>query len=297
VIDLHCHSTRSDGSDAPSRLAELAAAAGLSAVALTDHDTVAGFAEFEAACEDRGIRAVRGAEISCRDDGRSVHVLCYFISEDEGSALRALLRSLSEDRAMRNEVLLERLGELGYTKVTAEAVAKAAGPGATSVGRPHFAAALLELYPREFASRQAIFDDLLGTGGRAYVPKARVSVADASRAAAADGAVTVLAHPLISLLGTVPADTRTILDVERVVSPVVERLAADGLGGVEAYYSRHDPLEVAVLVGIARRHGLVATGGSDYHGTAKPDISLGVGTGSLAVPDEVLDELEGCRPR
>jgi len=297
VIDLHCHSSCSDGTDPPERLARLAADAGLRAVALTDHDTVAGFDAFDAACADLGVRAIRAAEISCLEEGRSVHVLCYFISGDEDSALRRLLATLSDDRARRNRALLVRLAELGYDRVTIEEVRASADDVTTSIGRPHFANALLRLYPTEFSSRQDVFDALLGSRGAAYVDKARVSVAEASAAARADGALTSLAHPLITLMGDARADDRTLEAIERRVEPVLERLVADGLGGLESYYSRHDALETQLLASLARRHGVVPTGGSDYHGSTKPDLALGRGTGSLAVPDELLEELEGTRPR
>jgi 3',5'-nucleoside bisphosphate phosphatase len=296
VIDLHCHSSCSDGTDPPEHLARLAADAGLAAVALTDHDTVAGFEAFEHACAGLGVRAVRGAEISCLDEGRSVHVLCYFISEDPDSSLRRLLATLSGDRDRRNTELLARLTELGYDRVTIDEVRQSADASTSSIGRPHFANALLRLYPSEFSSLQGVFDTLLGSSGAAYVDKARVSVAEASAAARADGAVTVLAHPLITLMPDARADDRTLGAIERRVEPVLERLVADGLGGIESYYSRHDALETELLVSLARRHGVVPTGGSDFHGATKPDLRLGRGTGSLAVPDELLVELEGARP-
>jgi predicted metal-dependent phosphoesterase TrpH len=297
VIDLHCHSSCSDGTDPPQRLAWLAAEAGLNAVALTDHDTVAGFDAFDSACQQRGVRAIRAAEISCLDGGRSMHVLCYFISDDEGSALRQLLATLSGDRDRRNVVLLERLAALGYDRVTIEEVRKSADEETTSIGRPHFANALLRLYPTEFANLQGVFDKLLGSSGAAYVGKAHVTVAEASAAARADGAITAMAHPLITLMADARADDRTLDAIERRVEPVLERLVDDGLGGLESFYSRHDALEAELLASLARRHGIVPTGGSDFHGTTKPDLALGRGTGSLAVPDELLEELEAARPR
>jgi predicted metal-dependent phosphoesterase TrpH len=295
VIDLHCHSTRSDGTDTPARLASLAADTGLRAVALTDHDTVDGFEEFAAACREVAVRPVRAAEISCLEDGISLHVLCYFVSDDAESALRALLATLSGDREERNDELLRRLHQLGYDRVTAAEVRRSAG-SATSVGRPHVAEALLRLYPAEFVDRQDVFDELLGRTGRAYVRKARVTVDEASAAAADDGAVTALAHPLISLLPGVRADERTLPEIERRVDPVLARLRAAGMTGLECHYARHDPMETELLVELARRHDLVPTGGSDYHGANKPDLALGTGTGSLCVPDELLDELDARRP-
>jgi 3',5'-nucleoside bisphosphate phosphatase len=296
VIDLHCHSSCSDGTDAPEQLAALAASAGLTAVALTDHDTVDGYAAFDVACRAHGIRAVRAAEISCLEDDRSLHVLCYFISSNPGTELRRLLASLSVDRSARNDELLSRLAELGYDKVTMEEVRKSAGTETASIGRPHVADALLRLYPREFASRQRVFDELLGRTGRAYIRKAHVSVKEASEAARRDGAVTVLAHPLISVMSDVWGEDRTLDEITRRVDPVLSRLRAAGLSGVECHYSRHDPLETQRLIELTRGHGLVPTGGSDYHGSNKPDISLGVGMGSLAVPEALLDELEAARP-
>jgi len=295
VIDLHSHSSCSDGSEPPERLAGLARDAGLRAVALTDHDTVEGFASFEAACAPFGIRAVRGAEISCLEDDRSVHVLCYFVSDDGGSELRGLLASLSEDREARNAALVQRLQALGYERVTLDEVAKSSGPETASLGRPHFADALLRLYPSEFSSRQMVFDELLGSSGRAYVAKSHVSVRAASDAARADGALTVLAHPIITYLGSMRPDERSLEAVERTLDPVLARLAGDGLSGLECYYPRHDPLETELLLDLAVRHGLSPTGGSDYHGDKKADLSLGTGTGSLAVPDELLEALEARR--
>lgn len=290
MIDLHCHSTCSDGTDTPEELAGLAAAAGLTALALTDHDTVAGFERFAAACQRTGVRPIRAAEISCLEEGRSTHVLCYFVSEDPRSRLRELLANLAGDRARRNELLLARLHELGYDRITREELLASAGGDDKSVGRPHFADALLRCYPDRFGSRQEIFDDLLGSNGAAYVHKARVSVAEASSIARSDGAITSLAHPMITMFSQgVPEDRAVIADR---LDETLGRLARDGLGGVECYYSRHDPETTELLVELARRHGLVPTGGSDYHGANKPDLRLGSGRGDLAVPDEVLEELE-----
>lgn len=297
VIDLHCHSTCSDGTDSPATIARLAADAGLSGIALTDHDTLEGFDEFAAGCAARGVRAVRGAEISCLDEGRSTHVLCYFVSDDPSSALCTLLATLHGDRDRRNELLVARLHELGYDRVTLDEVRReAGGTEEGSLGRPHFASAIDRLYPGRFESRQAIFDGLLGTGGGAYIQKARVSVAEASAAAAADGAVTVLAHPLITVLSSLPDDQRTLDVVEARIAPLLSRLADDGLVGVECWYPRHGEAETELLRRLASESGLVATGGSDYHGANKPGLSVGTGTGSLRVPDDVLDALEARRP-
>ncbi len=293
MLDLHCHSTCSDGTDEPEELARLASAAGLRALALTDHDTVAGFDRLADACAGTRVRPIRSAEISCLEEGRSTHVLCYFISGDPSSALRALLDSLGGDRVRRNALLLDRLHELGFDRITVAELARTAGGDVGSLGRPHFAEALLRCYPDRFGSRQAVFDELLGTNGAAYVHKARVSVAQASAAARADGALTSLAHPMISWFAeTGPADPAA---VARRLGEVFARLARDGLTGVECYYPRHDPATTQLLVSLAREHGLVPTGGSDYHGANKPGLALGTGNGDLEVPDALLDELEARR--
>ena len=295
MLDLHCHSTCSDGTDAPEVLAGLAGALGLTAVALTDHDAVAGFERFSTACSAVGVRPVRAAEISCLEEGRSTHVLCYFISDDESSELRRLLGDLAGDRRRRNELLIAKLAELGYGDVTYEEVVRSAGGDEGSIGRPHFADALLRCYPGRFAGRQEVFDQLLGSGGAAYVPKARVDVAQASKVAGADGALTVLAHPIVTFFGGAPPEDRDLGAVERRLEGVLSRLRADGLSGLECYYPTHDPATTELLVSLARRHDLVPTGGSDYHGTNKPGLGFAVGYGDLRVPDEALEALEALR--
>ncbi len=207
-----------------------------------------------------------------------MHVLIYFVGEGPGPLQDELAR-LRSDRATRNHLLVERLGALGIP-VTADELTGVAG--STVVGRPHFAALLVR---KGFAeSPQDAFDRYLGTGRPAYVPKARLEPGTAARLARESGAVAVLAHPF-SLGLDAGALERTVGD-----------LARDGLGGIEAYYGRYSPPQRASLVALARRHGLVPTGGSDYHGTYKPDLEVGTGTGDLDVADSVLAELEERRP-
>lgn len=279
MIDLHTHSRVSDGSEAPGRVVELAAAAGCSAVALTDHDSLGGLDDAGAAAEAAGIRLVRGCEVSCASDTGSAHVLCYFIEGRHGP-LQDELRRLRHDRAERNAALLARCAELGLPVTTEEVVAEAGG--ADGVGRPHVAAVLVR---NGAASSVAdAFDRFLGKGAPAYVPKARLTVGEVAGLATASGAVAVLAHPLS--LGLEP-DT-----LERLLAAHAEA----GLAGLECHYGRYDPATRRDLVALARRHALVATGGSDFHGAYKPDLAVGTGTGDLQVPDEALADLEARRP-
>jgi predicted metal-dependent phosphoesterase TrpH len=283
VIDLHTHSTVSDGSERPQRIVDLAAAAGCTAVALTDHDSLDGVAEARAAADRLGLTLVPGCEVSCRKPpppagGRpvagSVHVLVYFVEPGEGP-LQDELVALRRDRAERNRRLRARLAELGVP-VDYEAMVAEAG-GEAGLGRPHFARALVRAGAAD--DIDDAFDRFLADGAAAYVPKSRLSAAEVARLATASGAVAVLAHPLT--LGLDPSA------LER----VVRELAEAGLGGLEAVYGRYTTDERRGLRRMAERCGLVATGGSDYHGTFKPDLEVGTGLGDLHVPDRALEEL------
>jgi predicted metal-dependent phosphoesterase TrpH len=279
VIDLHTHSTCSDGTDPPARIPELAAGAGCSAVALTDHDTLAGLDAARHRADELGVRLVPGCEVSCAFRSGSAHVLVYFVEDGDGPLQEELAR-LRRDRVARNRRLAERLRELGLDVTYEELVAEAAGE--ESLGRPHVAAVLVRHGAAE--SVPDAFDRWLGTGRPAHVPKARVSPAEVARLAGGSGGVAVLAHPLALDLGP------------SALSAAVAELAEAGLVGIEATYGRYSPDERAALAELARRHGLVATGGSDYHGTVKADLAVGTGEGDLRVPDAVLEELEARRP-
>lgn len=277
MIDLHSHSTCSDGSDRPSTIIELAAAAGLRAIALTDHDGLSGIEEARAAAAAASIRFVPGCEVSCQFSPGTMHVLCYFVEPGDGP-LQDQLERLRRDRETRNERLVARLGELGIPLTLEEVEAEAGG---ATLGRPHFAAALVK--KGVVSTYQEAFDSLLAKGGPAYIPKAFIDAPTTIAAASGSGALAVLAHPLS--LGLEPAELDSLLG----------ELAEAGLTGVECWYGRYSPVDRAGLVALAERHGLVATGGSDFHGTFKPDLSIGTGRGDLEVPDSALDRLEERR--
>ena len=273
MIDLHTHSSVSDGSDLPERIPELAAAAGCAAVALTDHDRLDGLGAAGARAAELGVRLVPGCEISCRWARGNLHVLVYFVEPGEGPFQEALVE-LQHAREERNVRMAAALG-LDYDELLAEA-------GGSGAGRPH-AAALLVRQGRASSIADA-FDRWLVRGRPGDVPRRAVDPARAIALARASGGVAVLAHPLSTRLD--PGDLES----------AVAELADAGLAGVEAIYGRYDPSERAGLAGLARRLGLVVAGGSDHHGTYKPDLSVGVGRGDLEVPDSALDDLEARRP-
>jgi predicted metal-dependent phosphoesterase TrpH len=278
VIDLHAHSTASDGSDRPAVLVELAGRRGLTALALTDHDTVEGLAEARAAAPAARVRLVEGCELSCEVGSATMHLLVYFLSDGPGP-LQDRLGGLQAARADRNRRIVAVLRAHGLD-VTLEEILEEAGDG--SVGRPHVAGVLVR--KGYVASVQEAFDVWLAKGRPGYLDRDRLLPAEAIRLAHASGAVAVLAHPT-SLGYDGPA-----------LEQFVAGLAADGLDGMECEYGRYPPELRAALRAMADRLGLAVTGGSDYHGRYKPDIALGSGLGDLAVPDDLLDALEARRP-
>jgi 3',5'-nucleoside bisphosphate phosphatase len=277
VIDLHTHSTASDGSDPPERIPELAAANGCKAVALTDHDRMDGLEASAKRAAEVGVELVPGCEISCEVPRGTMHVLIYFV--EPGGPLEAELLRLQEARDTRNALMFQRLAdELGLPITPDEVEAEAGGKG---IGRPHVAAVLLR--KGVVGSIQEAFDRYLAKGQPGYVEKDRLHPDQAIKLALASNAVPVLAHPLS--LGLEPAE----------LDRTVGELAELGLAGAEAIYGRYSPEERQGVADLATRHGLVVTGGSDHHGTYKPDLQVGIGTGDLDVPDSALEELAARR--
>ena len=278
VIDLHTHSTVSDGSDPPERIPELAAEAGCRALALTDHDRLDGLEAAGARATQLGLDFVPGCELSCQTAAGAMHVLVYWLPPGPGPLQDELL-GLQQARDRRNEQMVARLVALGLPVTWGELQAEAGGTGA---GRPHVAAILMR--KGLVGSIQEAFDRWLARGRPAYVEKRRLAPADAIRLARASGSVPVLAHPL------------TLAQAPDELERTVAELAGLGLQGLEAIYGRYSPEQRAGLADLAARYGLAVTGGSDHHGTYKPDISVGVGRGDLDVPDALLEQLAARRP-
>jgi hypothetical protein len=280
MIDLHTHSDVSDGSDPPERIPELAAEAGCGAVALTDHDSLAGIRAAGRRAAELGITFVPGCEVSCRSPGGGgMHVLVYFVDEVE-SPLTEELGRLRDDRRRRNLALAERLASLGLPLTYDQVVAEAGGE--EGVGRPHFAAALVASGAAH--SIDDAFERYLAHGRPGYVAKGRLDGAEVARLARQSGGVAVLAHPYS--MGIDGPD----------LARVVGELAVAGFAGIEAVYGRYSPRQRQSLGNLARRFDLIPTGGSDYHGRIKPDLAVGTGRGDLRVADTVLQQLSSRRP-
>ena len=276
-IDLHSHSTASDGTDTPAELVRNAAAAGLDVVALTDHDTTRGHAEAIAALP-QGLTLVTGAELSCRVDGVSMHLLAYLFDPEE-PALLAERELVRDDRVPRAQAMIAKLRDLGVP-VTWEQVARIAGDG--SVGRPHVASALVELGVVTSVD-EAFTGAWLSDRGRAYVAKHETDPCEAIRLVKAAGGVTVFAHPGASKRGrTVP-------------EPTIAKLAAAGLDGIEADHMDHDTGTRDRLRGLAADLGLLVTGSSDYHGSRKTCV-LGEYTTDPEVYGEITRRATGAFP-
>ena len=259
-VDLHMHSTASDGSVAPADVVAAAQRAGLAAIALTDHDTVDGVAEAQHAGDLLGVRVVAGVELSAIDDGDEIHVLGLHLTHPEHIA--SALDELKETRRERARTTVERLNALGIP-VTLEAVFAAAGDGA--VGRPHVAKALVAGgWARDF--REA-FDRWLGTGRPACVEKRTVTFEEAARLIHEAGGISVYAHP-----GG---------DASRAV---LEELASLGLDSVEVLHPSHTADEIVRLATLTDELGLLPSGGSDWHGAAEGYRALG----SMKVREEWL---------
>ena len=271
LVDLHAHTLASDGGDRPNELVAAAAAAGVGTLAVTDHDTVAAVAPARAAGERLGVEVLAGCEVTATVGDRVVHVLLYGEGLLEPGLADAveLARRGRDERNLAIGERLERLTGVGY----ADAVEVA---GASVLSRAHFARALIAR--GAVADVAEAFDRYLSSGRPAYVPAPGVSVTDAVALAAKAGGVAVLAHP-----GRLAPAER-----DRVVGEALEA----GIDGVEVWHSQHDAELRRSLDALVSRHGLLATGGSDYHGRHKPDVRVGTGTnGNVAVPGERLAAL------
>ena len=272
--DLHLHSTASDGADTPTRLIELAAEAGLEGAALTDHDTLTGISEAREIAQRHGITFIPGVELSVDLDGTKMHMLVYGV-EPESGPLQVRLGALREGRDARNVLIIETLQRLGYEITLEDVLVHAHGP---SVGRPHIADALVA--KGYVSSRDEAFEDLLHDGGAAYFPRTRLSAIEAIELGAASGGVSVIAHPAtINLRSDAFAETFSYL-------------ADVGLGGIEAHHPLQNPRLRSHLTDLAHDLGMIATGGSDYHGEGKRPFSVGTGTGDLRVPPDAFEAIQ-----
>ena len=280
MIDLHFHSTFSDGRFTPEELAEKVKAIGLKAVSLTDHDTTAGSENFKKALEATDIEVIPGVELSVTppdaNSNMNIHMLGYYI-DINNSALQTALEEVRDGRESRNKKIIKKLNDLGFD-ITYDEVSAYAGEYV--VGRLHFAYALIAR--KIVGQKQRAFDNYLGKGKPAYVERFRLTAADSIRLIREAGGVPVLAHPITLGLGY-----NNLYDF-------VSSLKDLGLVGMEIYYSEHKAKHIRDYLSIADKLDLIATGGSDFHGEGNDILHLGVGFGNLNVPDSVVDNLKAA---
>ncbi len=275
MIDLHTHSTASDGTLKPAELVRYAVKRGIKVLALTDHDTLSGLneAEDEAGCV--GLDFIPGIEISAVFEPGTLHILGYYMNSGD-STLERNLDFLREGRDHRNRIILEKLVSLGYPLQLKDVLRFAEGQ---SVGRPHIADALVS--KGYVGSRNEAFDRLLAKGAPAYADKERMTPKDAIALILRAGGIPVLAHP-------------QYLNLDNdALSGFVGELKHSGLAGLEAYYYSHSAQDVAFYRSLAEKYGLLLTGGTDYHGPGGlKHTDIGVGNGDMRVPEDVAEGLK-----
>ncbi|WP_455242150.1 PHP domain-containing protein [Petrachloros mirabilis] len=278
-IDLHLHTTHSDGSFRPSDILGLAKQANVSALAITDHDITSGIPEAMTAGQELGIEVIPGVEISSFDGKSELHILGYCIHWQDALFNQRLAR-LRESRHRRNPLIVERLRAAGLD-VTYEEVCALAGT--ESVGRPHIAQLLMQ--KKYVTSAKEAFDRYLAEGRPAYVARELPSPAEAIRWIGEAKGVAVLAHPT------------WVKETSEGLRTCVKGLKEAGLGGVEVHYSTHSKSQTSGYLNLAQSLDLLITGGSDFHGVTKPDIDVGIGRGDLNVNPRLLATLKEAAAR
>jgi predicted metal-dependent phosphoesterase TrpH len=270
-IDLHTHSSASDGSLSPRELVLKAHGIGLKAIALTDHDTTDGLPEALATGRETGIEVIPGCELSVSSAKGSMHILGLWLPEHPGR-LETVLEGLRAKRHERNRLIVEKLRR-GGINVTYQEVLDLAGPSA--VGRPHIARLMVR--KNIVSNLEQAFQQFLGAKGSAYVPKEKLTPEQAISLLKEEQATTILAHPFTLNL------TGTRLDLE------IARLKELGLDGMEAIYSVHSQKQTSEYLNLCRKHDLLVSAGSDFHGKeVKPNIALGTGKGGLRPSYELV---------
>ncbi|NLP14886.1 MAG: PHP domain-containing protein [Clostridium sp.] len=272
-VDLHTHSTASDGSMMPSEIVRHAKESGLSAVALTDHDTVDGIKQAVEEGKKIGFEVVPGLEISL-DYSTEMHMLGYFF-DDSYMKIEPLLERFRRSREERNPKMVEKLNSLGFDITMEEVVAEARG---RVVARPHMASVMVKKgYVKNVAEA---FEKYISNGKPAYVKRDSLTPEKGIQTIREAGGIPVLAHPIYLRLDWGKLDE------------LLSKLVSAGLMGIEAYYVDNSQEDTGNLLNLAIKHKIVATGGSDFHGSFKPDIKIGSGRGNLKVPYEALERLK-----
>ncbi|MDZ7760994.1 MAG: PHP domain-containing protein [Desulfovermiculus sp.] len=276
-IDLHTHSTASDGSLTPDELVHAGKEAGLLALALTDHDTVSGLDLAVCTGKEIGLEVIPGCELSVQSTYGFMHILGLWVSP-RPSSLQTALDWMQDKRWQRNEKMLAALRSLGISIENTEVKEEARGE---SVGRPHIAQVLVR--KGVVGDMQEAFVRFIGSNGSAYIPKVKLTAGQAISALKGDQATVILAHPYS-------------LDREaEELESELRRLKSLGLDGVEVYYPDHNPEQTDLFARLTTKLDLLPSGGSDFHGRIKPDIRLGVGRGDLSLSYGLLEKMKTAR--
>jgi len=275
LIDLHSHTTESDGTTAPGELVEMAVGIGLEALAITDHDTFDGYeAAAPEACR-AGLDLICGIELSTKYHGRTVHMLAYFLEAPPSDAFRAWIEAMLASRRERNRRLVHNLNEAGVDVSLGEVEAM----GRRLTGRPHFARLLMR--KGYVGSVEEAFKRYLGEDAPSFVERDSPDIEEALDVVAASGGISVIAHPI-----------RLGIRERAREEEFVCRLAGAGLRGIEVWHSDQTATDSERYLGYARRHSLIPTGGTDFHGGNKPGLLLGTGRNqNVSVPRSVLDNM------
>lgn len=275
TIDLHTHSTFSDGTFTPLQLVKYAEEKGLKAFALTDHDTTEGVKEAKSI--ETNVEVISGVEIYTRYDKKEIHIVGLYVNENDAD-LNKQLKYYREKRVTRNFEILEKLNSLGVNITIDDVKESCTGD---VISRAHIAKALVS---KGFVgSYTEAFDRYLGDNKCAYVPRETLNYEESMELITKAGGVPVLAHPLLYKM----SDTN--------LENMMVKLRQKGLKAVEVYYSTHSNSDTQHIMAMANRVGLIYSGGSDFHGATKPKIDMGTGMGKLAVPYEILEKIRGER--
>ena len=278
MIDLHSHTTASDGTFSPAQLVEEAGRTGVRILGITDHDTFSGYDQAVPLAQQAGLELVCGIELSTKLHGHSVHLLGYFLDEllnpDGFGAFRTWIGDLQASRRDRNVRLIARLRELGVDITLPEVDARGGG----MTGRPHFAQVLIA---KGYAtSVQQAFDEYLDESAKGYVTRREPTFAEAVQQIRRAGGIASPAHPV---------------RIREDLASILPDLRGAGLNAIETFHSDHSPSQTALYLELAAQYGLLVTGGSDFHGAVKPEIHLGTGRGgNLRVPEDLVDRLRAA---
>ena len=273
ISDLHTHTIYSDGTFTPSELVDLAVERGLYSIALTDHNSAAGLPEFFEAARGKDIEAVGGVELSCDYNGKEIHIVGLFVSLDDAKAVEALMYQMKQNKIISNKNLIEALAADGYD-ITYDEVARSVEG---YMNRAHIAKVLVD--KGYFATRKDAFDDVLKPHGKYYTPPKTITAFEGIEFINSLGAVSVLAHPYLSL-------------AEDEMDEFLTRAKACGLDAMETVYTTYDDETTAKAKLMAKKYDLLESGGSDFHGDNKPDTKLGVGYGNIGFPKEMYLKLK-----